>query len=325
MRYLLAFVAFLLSNCVSAQDSEPKSVNAESILRRGLDFLAKDAIQWKNDHNCASCHHAALTVWALQEAKFKQRSVDEEVLSDLKKWMTESGEGKTSVPRPEGRPKALNTKAVYFALALASDPEPNDLIRDGLTKMLNTVKDDQLEDGSWHAWPNSRPPFFGPSDEIMSGLATLAASSSSNETIRSVRDRGVRWLAESKTDDDPQSLAIRLIIWTRIQKPEEERRQLIQRIEQRQKADGGWSQSPDMESDAWATGQAMYALTEAGMKPNELTISRGKKFLMQNQKPDGSWPMTSRPIAPGGAASTSLIPIIGAGSAWAVMGLVRAL
>jgi hypothetical protein len=33
--------------------------------------------------------------------------------------------------------------------------------------------------------------------------------------------------------------------------------------------------------------------------------------------------MRSRPVKPGGKGSTSLIPITGAGSAWAVLGLVR--
>jgi hypothetical protein len=44
---------------------------------------------------------------------------------------------------------------------------------------------------------------------------------------------------------------------------------------------------------------------------------------MKTQRDDGSWPMTSRPVKPGGDGSNSLIPITGAGSAWAVLGLAR--
>jgi hypothetical protein len=44
---------------------------------------------------------------------------------------------------------------------------------------------------------------------------------------------------------------------------------------------------------------------------------------MKTQRLDGSWPMTSRPTKPGGKGSTSLIPITGGGSAWAVLGLVQ--
>jgi hypothetical protein len=92
---------------------------------------------------------------------------------------------------------------------------------------------------------------------------------------------------------------------------------------ERQNADGGWSQTKDMASDAWATGQALYALAHAGIKPDEPVIKRGHAFLIRMQRSDGSWPMVSRPIKPAGKGSTSPIPIIGAGSAWAVLGLVR--
>ena len=78
-----------------------------------------------------------------------------------------------------------------------------------------------------------------------------------------------------------------------------------------------------MASDAWATGQALYALAHAGIKPGEVAIDRGVAYLVKAQSDDGSWTMTSRPTKPDGAGSKSLIPITGAGAAWAVLGLVR--
>jgi hypothetical protein len=78
-----------------------------------------------------------------------------------------------------------------------------------------------------------------------------------------------------------------------------------------------------MASNAWATGQALYALAHAGIQPDEPVIARGHVFLTRTQRDDGSWPMTLRPVRPGGGGSKSLIPITGAGSAWAVLGLVR--
>src|SRR5262249_55515536 len=124
-------------------------------------------------------------------------------------------------------------------------------------------------------------------------------------------------------DDDPQSIAMRLVLWQRLDRPAEEWEPLVHRIKERQNADGGWSQSNDMASDAWATGQALYGLAHAGIKPDELVIKRAQAFLMGTQRNDGSWPMTSRPIKAGGAGSKSLIPITAAGSAWATLGLVR--
>jgi hypothetical protein len=103
----------------------------------------------------------------------------------------------------------------------------------------------------------------------------------------------------------------------------EEMQPVVQQILDRQKPDGGFSQTPEGTSDAWGTGQALYALADAGLSPDNAVIQRAVAFLIRTQGEDGSWPMTSRPIQPGGEGAKNLIPIIGAGSSWAVLGLVR--
>jgi hypothetical protein len=262
----------------------------------------------------------------MHEARQRGHAVDEPVLAELTKWVAESGDGKTGVPRPAGIPKALNAKAVWFALALGAVPGPDAVSQKGLKRMIKTVESDQTENGSWASWPETRPPIFGNSDESMTALATLAVlpvAAAGDDVAKAARDRGVKWLAETKTDEDPQSIAIRLVLWKRLGRPAEEWQPLVRRITERQNADGGWSQAKDMASDAWATGQALYALANAGLKPEEPVIRRAHAFLIKTQRDDGSWPMTSRPLKPRGEGSKSLVPITGAGSAWAVLGLVR--
>jgi squalene-hopene/tetraprenyl-beta-curcumene cyclase len=92
---------------------------------------------------------------------------------------------------------------------------------------------------------------------------------------------------------------MRLVLWKRLGRPAEEWEPLTRRIKERQNIDGGWSQAKDMASDAWATGQALYALAHAGIKPNASAISRAHAFLIKTQHENGSWPMTSRPTMPG--------------------------
>lgn len=326
MRYALSLIAASFAISALADDAalEPHSANAT--IDRGLAFLAKDALAWKAEHKCASCHHAALIVWALREAKNSGGGVDEAVLAELTDWLAKSGSGKTGVPRPEGRPKALNYKPVYYALALQADPNPSAEVQAGLKLLLATVQEDQLENGSWLAWPDTRPPFFGPSDDTATTIATLAllpAAAAGDEQAQASRDKAVHWLTTNKCDEDPQSIAMRLVLWHRLGRPAEEIQLLIQQVTQRQNADGGWSQSKEMASDAWATGQTLYALSHAGLKSNDSTIARGRDFLIKTQRSDGSWPMTSRPCPPSNAGAKNLVPIIGGGSAWGVLGLVR--
>ena len=68
------------------------------------------------------------------------------------------------------------------------------------------------------------------------------------------------------------------------------------------------------------------AAAQISSAPNAIPGMEANPFPVINlpsQRDDGSWPMTSRPVKPGGEGSKSLIPITGAGSAWAVLGLVR--
>jgi hypothetical protein len=326
MRLIVAIGVYLLAAVASAQDAPPKRAKVDATIDRGLGFLVKDALAWKKDNKCASCHHASLVICSMHEAKQFGHAVDEAVLAELTKWVAESGDGKFGLARPASAPKAASPKAIYFALALGTGPRPDAASQKGLKLLLKTVQAEQTDNGSWSAWPGTRPPLFGNSDESLSALATLAvlpaAATGDKEAERS-RDKGVKWLAETKTDGDPQSIALRLVLWNRLGRPAKEWEPLVKSIKDRQNPDGGWSQTKDMASDAWATGQALYALAYAGLKPNEAALSRGQAFLIKTQRADGSWPMTSRPTAPGGKGSTSLIPITGAGSAWAVLGLVR--
>jgi squalene-hopene/tetraprenyl-beta-curcumene cyclase len=292
----------------------------------GLTFLAKDAVAWREEHHCASCHHAALVVWSLQEAKQHGHAVDEAVLAEMTQWIADSGDGTTSLPRPEGIPKAFNEKAVSYALGLASVAAPNDASRAGAKRLLQTVKNDQLENGSWASWPETRPPLFGHSDEratLSAVLALLPAANAGEETAVAARDRGVQWLESTKSDGDPQSVALRIVLWQKLGRPAAELAPLVQIVKDRQKTDGGWSQSPEMPSDAWATGQALYALAHAGIKSEDAAVQRAQAYLAATQREDGSWPMTSRPAKLGDKPATNLTPITGAGSVWAVMGLVR--
>ncbi|MEX0714517.1 MAG: hypothetical protein WD278_19430 [Pirellulales bacterium] len=84
MRSLVAALSLLASSGTALADepaSQPADVSAA--VDRGLAFLVKDALAWKNEHNCVSCHHAGLVVWSMREAKQRGFAVDEPVLAEL--------------------------------------------------------------------------------------------------------------------------------------------------------------------------------------------------------------------------------------------------
>jgi squalene cyclase len=96
-----------------------------------------------------------------------------------------------------------------------------------------------------------------------------------------------------------------------------------------QRADGGWSDIPSMESTAYATGKALVALQLAGLPVTEAVYKRGVQFLLNTQQEDGSWHVKSRALAfqpyfdagfPYGFDQW----ISAAGTSWATMALVLA-
>jgi N-acyl-D-amino-acid deacylase len=99
-----------------------------------------------------------------------------------------------------------------------------------------------------------------------------------------------------------------------------------------QNAEGGWSQLPTLKSDAYATGQTLYALFESKMvKPGDPVYQKGINFLLETQNDLGAWFVATRsfPIQP--FLRSDFPPndenqfISATGSNWAVISLLNAL
>src|SRR5713101_9815376 len=56
---------------------------AQQAVQRSLGFLEHDARKWRKEHECATCHHGTLTVWALNEAKHNGYEVNADTLKEM--------------------------------------------------------------------------------------------------------------------------------------------------------------------------------------------------------------------------------------------------
>ncbi len=68
----------------------------------------------------------------------------------------------------------------------------------------------------------------------------------------------------------------------------------LQQITTRQRADGGWAQRDEYPSDAYATGESLYALHQAGTPVTAELYRKGVAFLLKNQYQNGAWFVKSR-------------------------------
>lgn len=107
-------------------------------------------------------------------------------------------------------------------------------------------------------------------------------------------DRAAKWLetAEPITTED-RAMQILGISWAGRKPPGDRVRQLVSK----QRADGGWGQTDYLASDAYATGETLWALHESGMPPTDPVYARGVDFLLRTQKEDGTWHVITRALA----------------------------
>jgi hypothetical protein len=126
-----------------------------------------------------------------------------------------------------------------------------------------------------------------------------------------------QWLVTAEPKDT-EDRVYRLRIWSYFQDYEDKRKErskysfspyfgtprgwvkeATEDLLKRQREDGGWAQTDEMESDAYATGTALVALHEAGgLAVTDERYQKGLAYLLKTQEADGSWKVEtrSRPI-----------------------------
>jgi hypothetical protein len=329
--FILVIFATVVGPFVGPALADPEKKPAQAI-ERGIEFLIKDAVKWREDKQCSTCHHGTMTVWALSEAKSRGYAVNAETLADMTKWTKDRLLERIDKPR-DTRPgwSMVNTPAMYLSLVAMTLPKQEAVSAEELKRIAGHLLRHQETDGSW-AWssapPVNRPPPFFESDEVATLLAYTVLSphvpkdAKEKSDIRDSRDKAAAWLAKSTPTDTTQAIAYWLFRDVQSGKPAKDVQAGIDALLARQNKDGGWGQLKNVASDAYATGQAVYFLSLAGVKGDRAELKRGVQFLVQTQKDDGSWPMKRRGN-PGVTPGPNVVPITYFGSAWATMGLLR--
>ena len=87
--------------------------------------------------------------------------------------------------------------------------------------------------------------------------------------------------------------------------------------------DGGWSWLGDEQSNAFSTGQTVYALATVGDERTREALQRGVDYLLENQQADGTWQTPSNLTSTEPTEEKDYIYRYW-GTAWASMGLSRA-
>jgi len=292
--------------------------SASEAVQKALALLEKQSHNFIRIGGCNSCHNQFLPSAAVGLAR--ERGIAAKEIALLSREMREVS---------ADRAMDLNVVAVnsigYEAFDLGMNHAPKDEYTDAVARYLLAM---QAPNGSWRT-TNVRPPLT--SDDIQTtAFAIYGLRHYAPETEKAAAERAIARAAEWLGTTHPvttQERAFHLLglSWANANASSIERSAKV--LAAAQRADGGWNQLPSMGSDAYATGQALYALY-IGTKTAAASAvyQKGVKYLLRTQAADGSWHVKTRsiPLQPyfeSGYPYAHDQWISAAGSAWASMAL----
>ena len=259
---------------------------------RGLALVERAARNYPTHRQCFSCHHQTLPLLAMRGAREVGLTIDEPLLpAQLAFAQATFEKRKGALLRGERTDGAAITVAYGLWTFQIADAKPSELADAMVVNLLAL----QGAEGHWR--PQSiRPPLAESlvSCTVLSayGLKQFARDEQQTAAEAAI-SKGKAWLASAKlvgTED----FAFRLWGLQVLDGTREEVDRARQALLALQRADGGWAQLPDMESDAYATGQALYLLRECGLPITARAYERGAGFLRRTQETDGSWHVKTR-------------------------------
>jgi ankyrin repeat protein len=179
---------------------------------------------------------------------------------------------------------------------LANNHAPRDEYTDATIRYLKVM---QTAEGNWQSLPSRRPPMntgaYQAAALAIHGLKIYSPPAEKADTEKVIA-RAAAWLEASKPGNT-QDRAFHLMGLAWANANPAAIASSAKALVASQRADGGWSQLPTMGSDAYATGQALYALSVSGkMQSMESAYTKGVKYLLRTQAPDGSWHVKTRSI-----------------------------
>ena len=312
----------------SDQPAARASSTARSAAEHSMDLLQKSSADMFPKGGCIACHAQPMTHMATMLASKRGWKVGSSFLDDSLKTLTSRWLAADQPLLQGNEPGGSPDLALYSSIALAAAEVPASWSSDVFVVYLLGK---QRAEGNWRSVGATRAPIQdGDFSRTAMGVRTLAAfaiPAKKTEIDAHIR-RGAGWLAAHvplTTEDRVMQLLG--LHWANASASLRETR--VRELKGLQRPDGGWSQTPYLASDAYATGQVLYTLRELGVAATDAGLQRGVEFLVKTQRDDGSWYVPSRamkiqPYFESGFPYGHDQWISASATAWAAMGLSRA-
>ena len=267
--------------------------SVRAAIEKSIPALQRADVAFLRRAGCVSCHNNSLTAMTVAAARAAGVRVNEQIAKDqlgrIAAFLQENGE---RARENEGIPGGIDTVS-YILLGMAAETYPSDPITDVWARY---VKNNQSPDGRWKCG-SLRPPLESSDFEVTAAsirsVRTYGPKSQRPEYDKAA-GRAVHWLEESQPGNtEDHAFKILGLIWGG--GSQEAIRKTAQELLALQRSNGGWGQVPTLDTDAYATGQALVALRESRIiAVNSPAYHRGIQYLLNSQLDDGSWYVRTR-------------------------------
>jgi hypothetical protein len=296
---LLLTITLYVADRTTAQQSAPAIQQTgqqpiKQAVEKSLSLLDRIRLPFLEQTGCVSCHHNSLPAMTAALARERGFPTNERTMrAESEQILTLWRQGREKFLQGDGFPGQEFT-ASYTLLGLAANQqEPDEAIDATIIYLMGR----QLADGHWPGPGSNRPPLDSSDIETtalsLRALQLYAPAGLRQEARRRIaRARTWLWQATPRNNDE-QCFQMLGVHWAK--SGQWSLRKLTQTLLAEQRADGGWGQLATLASDAYATGQTLVALHQAGgLSVTHPAYQRGVRYLLSKQAADGSWLVETR-------------------------------
>jgi ankyrin repeat protein len=244
---------------------------------------------------CVSCHNNSLPAMTVALARKKGFAVNEE------QARKELGFA-VATDKPFLEPMRLGSTIGggsdtlgYTLMGMAAAGYQADALTDAHIHYLSIQ---QLANGAWRTTSYRPPEEYGPftTTAVVLRAIKLYPIPGRRAEFQERVARAKRWLLSARAYSQEER-SMQLNALADAGASASERTPFIRRLKAEQNPDGSWSQLQGILGEAYATGEALYALHVSGdVPPADPVYQRGVQWLLRNQLADGSWFMATRAV-----------------------------
>ncbi len=282
-----------LFGLVAADETFPANEAIRSAVVKSLPLLEKGARgSTKHRKQCFNCHNQGLPIMAFVTAQSRGIDIDQKLLQQQVQFTADFlTRNKDRYREGDGQGGQVDT-AGYALWALDNGGWKPDETTAAVAEYFLLRQSDQP-----HWRPDGiRPPaeqsFFTSTYVALRGMKVFGVPEQQARIAARI-DQVREWLLKTPAQDT-EDRVFRLRALPLVAASEEDIRQATNDLLSTQGDDGGWGQTADRSSDAYATGTALVALHEVGnLSAEDPVYRKGVKYLISHQEEDGSWHVVS--------------------------------